>query len=72
MPDISKCNGYRCPLKSKCYRFTSTPSPYWQSYMEQPGKRIGRKWVCDYFMPNDGTDMSQTTELIADRPPKSK
>jgi hypothetical protein len=32
MPDISKCANEECPLKDSCYRWTSTPNEYWQSY----------------------------------------
>lgn len=33
MPDISKCRNSQCPLKEKCYRWTSPPSEYRQSYV---------------------------------------
>lgn len=31
MTDISKCNGFECPIRDKCYRYTG-PSGIWQSY----------------------------------------
>jgi hypothetical protein len=34
MADISKCKGYKCPLKKKCYRFTAPESLVWQSYSD--------------------------------------
>lgn len=34
MPDIAMCLNEECPLKETCYRFTATPSEYWQSYMD--------------------------------------
>ena len=37
MPDITMCRGDKCPLKNKCYRYTATPSEYWQSwFLEVP------------------------------------
>ena len=32
MPDISMCDNTTCELRNKCYRFTATPSPTWQTY----------------------------------------
>ena len=32
MPDITKCTNVQCPLTVSCYRFTSKPSEYNQSY----------------------------------------
>lgn len=34
MPDITMCANKNCPLKDKCYRFTATPDPLWQSYAD--------------------------------------
>lgn len=38
MPDITMCNGERgedtCPIRDKCYRFTASPDPLWQSYFQ--------------------------------------
>lgn len=34
MPDISMCDGHNCDKKDACYRYTATPSPFWQSYMQ--------------------------------------
>lgn len=36
MPDISKCEGTKCPLKESCYRFTSKSSGEKQSYLIHP------------------------------------
>lgn len=33
MPDISKCTGNNCPIRENCYRYTSTPHPFRQSWM---------------------------------------
>jgi hypothetical protein len=32
--DISKCDNANCDMRNKCYRYTSDPNPYWQSYSE--------------------------------------
>jgi len=53
MPDISMCNGYDCPKRNKCYRFTARPDEYWQSYMNPPGKWIGRQFECEFFIDNE-------------------
>ena len=52
MSDISKCNGFDCPLRNKCYRFTAIANEHWQSYMNPPGKWIGRKFECEYYIDN--------------------
>lgn len=44
MPDISKCNGKDCPIKEKCFRYTSKSSMY-QTYSDFEYKN-----GCDYFM----------------------
>lgn len=36
MPDITKCEGRQCELKETCYRYTSEPSKYRQSYFTLP------------------------------------
>ena len=36
MADITKCQGFICPLKENCYRFTAESNPYRQSYMQPP------------------------------------
>lgn len=37
MPDIAMCEGFGCPWKEDCYRFTAKPSEWRQSYfMETP------------------------------------
>lgn len=32
MVDITKCEGIDCPIKKDCYRYTSQPGEYRQSY----------------------------------------
>lgn len=36
MPDITMCNGEGCDLRTKCYRFTATPTPRWQPWFAKP------------------------------------
>jgi len=51
MPDISKCTGTNCPLKEKCYRYTSQSNEYRQSYlMDIPFTIKQGMVVCDHFM----------------------
>ena len=47
MPDIAKCYGEGCPLKEKCYRYTSKPSEYRQAYFTPPPFKDG---ICEEFM----------------------
>lgn len=47
MPDISMCKNEKCNLRHKCYRFTATPSPEWQSYANFEPNKSGQ---CDFFM----------------------
>ena len=52
MPDITMCKSIFCPLKTKCYRYTATPSEYWQSYfMDSPYSE--EKEECKYFWDNN-------------------
>ena len=48
MPDITKCDGYGCPLKETCYRFMVVDSAYRQSYFMEPPIENEQ---CAYFMP---------------------
>jgi hypothetical protein len=34
MSDISKCSNDSCPLRKKCYRFTSLSNSEWQAYSD--------------------------------------
>jgi hypothetical protein len=45
-PDISKCLGTDCPYKETCYRYTSEPSEYMQSYFSVPPIKDGK---CDMY-----------------------
>ena len=59
MPDISKCIGTDCPLKEKCYRYTSKPNAYRQSYDEfwKGIQKSGTHTTCEYFCPNNQTEI---------------
>lgn len=48
MSDITKCNFEGCPLKEKCYRYTTTADELWQSYFSVvPYDK--EKESCNYF-----------------------
>jgi hypothetical protein len=54
MSDITCCPGTDCPVKEKCYRFTSPKSEYRQSYFfEPPGKMINNKFICKMYLDNN-------------------
>jgi hypothetical protein len=52
MADISMCLGRGCKVKDECYRFTATPNPYRQSYMEFDNQVVMHKSDCPDFRPN--------------------
>jgi len=52
MPDISMCTGKDCKVKESCYRFTATPSDYWQSYV-MPEVKDGK---CDLYWPTESSE----------------
>lgn len=61
MPDIAKCNWTLCPLKDNCFRYTSMPNKYQQSYLiDTPFDTIVPdkvwehiKYKCDFKIDND-------------------
>lgn len=55
MPDITKCEGRQCELKETCYRYTSKPNEYRQSYFTSPPLYINQlgEHQCEYYIPND-------------------
>ena len=55
MPDITKCEGRQCELKDTCYRYTSEPSKYRQSYFTSPPLYVNQigEHQCEYYIPND-------------------
>jgi hypothetical protein len=54
MPDISKCIGRQCELKETCYRYTSKPSEYRQSYFSIPPLEVNEngEQECEYYWPD--------------------
>lgn len=50
MPDISKCENLECPLKEKCYRYTSEPKEHWQAYTNFKYNEDAKS--CDFFWDN--------------------
>lgn len=48
MADISKCTGYNCPVKEKCYRYTA-PSDDIQTFVLNPYEIIDGKFTCDLY-----------------------
>lgn len=53
MIDITKCSGANCPVKDKCYRYTSPASPSQSYFWDTPGKMEGKQFSCDmYFSEN--------------------
>lgn len=60
MTDITKCKGDNCPVRLKCFRFNSAPSPLYQSFfLETPGKKIKGKFTCEYFYKRFDEDYSE-------------
>jgi hypothetical protein len=50
MSDVTKCKGFKCPLKENCYRFKAVPNEYRQSYyMNPPYNKV--KKDCQYIIP---------------------
>ena len=50
MPDISKCSGTDCPLKSMCYRYTAEDESEFQTYMMAvPFKSDDKGAHCEFF-----------------------
>lgn len=52
MPDITMCMGSECPLKEKCYRFTATPLPDYQSWFVSVNYNPETS-KCSFFMTNE-------------------
>lgn len=54
MPDITKCTPtLLCPLKDKCFRYTSEPAPILQQYDDFSFfvRWSGKRQTCETFMP---------------------
>lgn len=50
MSDITMCDGHKCPLRFSCYRFTSTPDEFRQSYFMEPPYVMNKdEVICNHF-----------------------
>ena len=52
MNEICKCNGEKCEVKEKCYRYTSKAKDKyqdWADFYKQPNDKDGK---CCMFMEN--------------------
>ena len=47
--DVSKCKNEKCTLKQDCFRYTSLPKEYWQSYTDFSQDKKGN---CEFYKPN--------------------
>ncbi len=52
MPDITKCVNSECPMKKICYRWTSKPSEFNQSYAHFEPVEVFHSIACDYLIDN--------------------
>lgn len=50
MPDIAKCKGTGCPLKDRCYRFVSDPTPMRQAFLLGVPYGKVEPNVCNFLM----------------------
>lgn len=66
MADITKCTGHNCPVKEKCYRFTSIASEHWQSWFaKSPLESVDGKLTCEHFWgENSELIFEQLIELL--------
>ena len=62
MADISKCIGFKCPLKKTCYRFTAISSDFWQAWADFRPAKVNNKWTCEGYWNNKnyGTQKKRT------------
>lgn len=51
MADITMCGGEGCQKKDECYRFTATPSDYWQAFFTV--SPVDDNGNCDQFWRDD-------------------
>lgn len=61
MPDITMCEGGKCPQKERCYRYTAFPNEYQQSYFVSPPYQMDG---CPYFWKMEEHDYERS---VADR-----
>jgi hypothetical protein len=64
MADITKCNAEDCPLKNKCYRYTSEAG-VWQSYfLDAPYQIVKGKFTCEMFWGDNAEAIWNTIKEI--------
>lgn len=71
MPEVTMCINKKCPLKDKCFRFTATPKPYWQSYADfgYGGLNID-KTDCSMYIDNTiETDTKRKAKRVSKKMP---
>lgn len=49
MSDISKCEGRKCKVKEKCWRFVAPADPLWQSYAAFDMYPTEKSTDCEHF-----------------------
>ena len=49
MSDITKCTGKDCPVKEKCYRYTSPEDSRQSWFYESPHQTIDGEFACSYY-----------------------
>lgn len=47
MVDMTMCTDEHCKKKNSCYRYTATPSKYYQSYFAE---QVRKDDECEYFI----------------------
>jgi hypothetical protein len=64
MADITKCSGANCPVKDKCYRYTS-PASLRQSYFwDTPGKIESKQFSCDMYFGENAQSIWKELNII--------
>lgn len=54
MPDITMCNGEKCPKKVRCYRFKAIPSKFRQSFFVEAPYDKKTKACLEYWPMKKG------------------
>ncbi len=49
MADITKCEGFNCPIKELCYRYTSEDDPCQSYFVMKKDDSLYKDGSCDYF-----------------------
>jgi hypothetical protein len=61
MPDITMCNGDKCPMRKDCFRFTAMPSGGRQSFFLESPVRIypTGEYECGEFLERATATVSE-------------